>query len=511
MQASQVVLDLTHTSSLDAGETASGGTNGTRVDSSGNIVTATTPRFDYNPATLAAKGLLIEGERTNLLLYNTALDNAAHVKARTTVTADAATGPDNAANADKIVENTDTNSHLIYQTITYTSATEYSASIYAAPAERSVLNFFFPTGQGFAGDFGLRVNLATGTSVTTGTPATRSSVTDAYGAFYLISITATTNATSGRTPYTALGTVATAPAGLQSYTGDGSSGLYAWGGQLEVGAFSSSLIFTSGSTVTRTADSIVRSGTNFSDYWDASAISVAIKFDSPGVGTRTVWQSDDNTANERICLYTTGTTLKLMVVDGGSTVADITVGTITAYQQHWCAFRIEANNVAASLDGAAVGTDTSVTLPTVDRRRLGASTVAGEELFGHISREIWIDGALTDGELRFLSRTGTIPVMSIDAVAYTLTLANVGMLRHLKLAIDAVAYALTLANVGFLRALKLAIDAVAYALTLADITFRLPAVTPASRRFTPPQSLASDRRFTVAASRASSRRFTVEE
>lgn len=53
--------------------TYSGGANGTRVNSAGLIVAATTPRFDYNPVTLAPLGLLVEEQRTNLLLNNTTL------------------------------------------------------------------------------------------------------------------------------------------------------------------------------------------------------------------------------------------------------------------------------------------------------------------------------------------------------------------------------------------------------------------------------------------------------
>lgn len=55
--------------------TYSGGTNGTRVNSAGVIVAATTPRIDYDPVTLAVRGLLVEQQRTNLLL-NSTIDGA---------------------------------------------------------------------------------------------------------------------------------------------------------------------------------------------------------------------------------------------------------------------------------------------------------------------------------------------------------------------------------------------------------------------------------------------------
>jgi hypothetical protein len=53
--------------SLPAEFSASGGANGTRVNSSGLLVAATAPRFDYNFGTLTARGLLIEEARTNLV------------------------------------------------------------------------------------------------------------------------------------------------------------------------------------------------------------------------------------------------------------------------------------------------------------------------------------------------------------------------------------------------------------------------------------------------------------
>jgi hypothetical protein len=60
-------LDFT-TGTLDPLVTASGGTNGTRINSSGAIVAASCPRFDYDPSTLAPLGVWCEPERTNLFV-----------------------------------------------------------------------------------------------------------------------------------------------------------------------------------------------------------------------------------------------------------------------------------------------------------------------------------------------------------------------------------------------------------------------------------------------------------
>lgn len=50
--------------------TISGGAGGTVVDRTGAVVAASAPRFDFDPITLACKGLLIEEQRTNLLKFS---------------------------------------------------------------------------------------------------------------------------------------------------------------------------------------------------------------------------------------------------------------------------------------------------------------------------------------------------------------------------------------------------------------------------------------------------------
>ena len=84
-------LDLLAGTPLDSRVTFTRSTTATFIGSNGLIQIAAidAPRFDYNPVTLAAKGLLTEEQRTNSVLYSEQFDNAAWTKVATTVSANA--------------------------------------------------------------------------------------------------------------------------------------------------------------------------------------------------------------------------------------------------------------------------------------------------------------------------------------------------------------------------------------------------------------------------------------
>ena len=123
----------------DSRITYSGGANGTRVNSSGNIVAATTPRFDYDPVTLAAKGLLVEEARTNLRLYSGAIDNVAEWgDNRTSRTGGAITAPDGTASGCLVTADGASNSHYL-SNVTAEGAGVKCNSIFAKVGTQSIL------------------------------------------------------------------------------------------------------------------------------------------------------------------------------------------------------------------------------------------------------------------------------------------------------------------------------------------------------------------------------------
>jgi hypothetical protein len=168
--------------------------------------------------------------------------------------------------------------------------------------------------------------------------------------------------------------------------------------QLEQGAFATSVIPTSGTAVTRSAsvaDVINQAIAN-------NIRTLYLEFRSPASGTRGVVSLNDNTANERVNMLTSGADPRLVVVDGGVEQANVNGGAITANTRVRVAVRINGNDFAISINGAAVVTDTSGTLPTVDRLMLGR-TQAGEYLNGTLARVTGWREALSNSTLQTLT------------------------------------------------------------------------------------------------------------
>jgi len=222
------------------------------------------PRFDYNPTTSESLGLLIEDQRTNLVLYSAQFDQTSMwSQANVTVSANATISPDGTLSADKIILNSGSSQKRInFATGTYTANT-YTLSVYAKAGEYGFLlvALYDTTYKGAV------FNLTAGTigSTSGATP----SITPVGSGWYRCIITVTTtstlnNAPSGFWPTATDGGVS----GPAESAGNGFSGLYLWGAQLEVNAVASSYIPTVAAAVTRAADYAQMTGTNFSSWFD---------------------------------------------------------------------------------------------------------------------------------------------------------------------------------------------------------------------------------------------------
>jgi len=249
-------LNFARTKTLDPRITFTRASGGSYVGADGLIKYAgvNEARFDHDPETGESLGLLIEESRTNLLLRSEEFDNASWNKGNSTVSANSAAAPNGTLTADRLVEAATSSAHSVFSNFVAPGAVPATLSVYAKAAERS--------------EVGLQIfdGASVGTAVfdlASGTIASGSGlITPAGNGWYKCSKTATPPTGTSVRAF-----IITALGGVISYTGDGTSGIYIWGAQLEAGAFPTSYIPTAASTRTRAADNASITGKNFSDFY----------------------------------------------------------------------------------------------------------------------------------------------------------------------------------------------------------------------------------------------------
>jgi len=251
-----LILDFAGTGTLDSRITFTRSTTARYYNSSGILTTAAIneARFDYNPSTLAPLGLLIEQSSTNLLLQSQTFDNAYWTKANTTISADATTAPDGTQTGDALIESISLSTHQIYR-VSVGTANTYTFTMYAQAKGRTQIQIEQESGGNSR--FTLTGN---GTALALG--ANTVSIANVGNGWYRCSTTFTTTAAFGI--YIGLYN------GGISYLGDGTSGAYIWGAQLETLAFPTSYIPTTTAQVTRGSDNPSMIGSDFTSWWNSS-------------------------------------------------------------------------------------------------------------------------------------------------------------------------------------------------------------------------------------------------
>lgn len=379
-------LDLATVRNLDTRITFTRASSGQYYSAAGVQTTALTDaaRFDCNPATLASKGLLIEGARTNLALRSGDLTNATWTRTNSTVAAVSATTPDGASTTNELTDDTANGSHNTMQTVTVVAGSVYTVSCIVKAGTASGCYIAIEdsgAANGVRQAYDLATGAVSGALVTSGTGGSGASgVIDLGGGWYRCWIAGTPGGaiTSSRLRF------------YMSETG-GSSRTYVGTGkkvkfhhaQFELGSFPSSPIATAGTSVARALD--LAAVTTLTPWFNATAGTIYTEFMAMGAsGLQTAVALDDGTANERYTIRVSSGSLAALVVDGGVTQATLSLGSVVADTLYRVAFRYTANDFAASVNGAAVATDASGTLPTVTQMVIGSRISGTDPLFGWV-------------------------------------------------------------------------------------------------------------------------------
>jgi len=215
----------------------------TRVNESGLIESVATgvPRIDYTGG--GCGKLLLEPQRTNLLLYSELFNNAYWTSGGITITPNSTTSPDGTLNAQKL---TSTSYNSVRRILSVSSSTIYTQSFYFKKdtSNESWVQLSFTGGTAI--QYGYRINWTSFTiSKISGayTDPTSVSFTSVGNGWYRFEMAASsTNNTS--VTYSILP------------DSSATSSIFAWGAQLELSSYSTSLIKTTTTSVTRVADSL---------------------------------------------------------------------------------------------------------------------------------------------------------------------------------------------------------------------------------------------------------------
>jgi hypothetical protein len=416
----RLALDFT-TGALDPRVTVARALNtATRVNSSGliEIINANLPRFDYDPVTLAPKGLLIEESRTNLMLQSQAIDQSPWAVSQLNTTGtpayiDVAASPDGTQNADKLIPNTVSTQHYAQQAITLANNTVYALTVYAKASELIAIRLSLGTKAGaFPGAY---FNLSTGVVTNEVSSPVSTSITPVGNGWYRCTVVANSG-TGGTAPQLRIWAIS--GVNTISFAGNDSDGVLVWGAQLEAGAFATSYIPTTTTSLTRNADVVSMTGTNFSDWYNQTEGSFVFQYsryqntDAFGIVLETK-PSSTSTANRFGAAATSTADPRFQLVPNGTSILDTggTFGVLPVNTVVKGAFAYRSGDSAATRNGASPSNSaTAFATPTYTNLQIGGTDnglygpPTTSQLNGHIRSIRYYPQRIINAEVQSFSK-----------------------------------------------------------------------------------------------------------
>lgn len=380
---------------------------GTYYDSAGTLETAASgvPRFDFDPVTHASKGILIEESRTNLLTRSEELDNAIYTKTGTSVTPNIMTAPDGMMTADKLVEGAAGTFHNTIYTVSLAQNISRTVSVYAKAGERNWLRL--QADDNASNSAYANFDLTSGTAGTAsfgGAATVSSSITSVGNGWYKCMMTYTlTSATTTRIIYALrLGD----GTGTSSYSGDGTSGMYLWGGQVEQGAFATSYIPTTTATVTRNTDVLtVPTGTWYNTTEGTLNVDAFNGVQSNTVGIVAIDRAASAGQNRITLIRVSSTNIEALVSVGGTTQYQTSIAGNGNNALNKVSMGYKTNNFRQALNNSLGALDASGGIPTIDTLRLGAWGGSTANVYnGWIQKFKYYPARTSDTQLQLLTQ-----------------------------------------------------------------------------------------------------------
>ena len=308
----------------------------------------------YNGDAWVNEGVLHESEaRTNLVTYSNDFANAEWLKTRAVISANNTTSPSGATDATLIIPQSGGWAGVTFPSISITSGTTYTGSIYAKAGEYSWLQIGGSSPR-FAATFA-NVNLSNGSL---GNSNIGVIVTPVGNGWYRITLTAVASQSTTGNPFFVAVYDTDVSSRLPDSPNDGTSGIYLYGTQFEQGSTPSSYIPTSGSTVTRAAETLTVPSANL----PYSSTNMSIQMD----GRMTYADDDSISTNPRFFQWRIDTS-------GG---IDASNSTLTS-RNSWVGFRQYAGGVVDDVSTNANVYSSGINVPFNIASRHGSTFING--------------------------------------------------------------------------------------------------------------------------------------
>jgi hypothetical protein len=318
------------------------------------------PRFDHDPSTGECKGLLIEEQRSNLVVNSNFATWFSGTGAHTVTenSTDVGVAPDGTLPT-KVECTTSGN---FQKSFGASNGVTYAQSIYA---------------RVLSGTQDLRIGGVVSGGLTTHT------ATDQWGR------------------YANVGTAIATGTRFIFLTMNAGEVLYLWGPQVEAGPFPTSYIPTTTVGTVRSADVCSITGPAFSGFYNQSEGTVLTESStrSPGNSVIIFAFSDGTISN---VIQSLPGTASFAVISGGSSQASLDNGTFVTNTASKLAGTYKINDFASAKNGGAVASDTLGIIPTVSRLGIGSRNDA-VQLNGHIASLRYYKKRLTNEKLQSLT------------------------------------------------------------------------------------------------------------
>jgi hypothetical protein len=340
---------------------------------------AGSPRFDHNPTTGESLGLLLEEQRTNLILRSEEIDNSAwefrdfNNGTLATVTPNVRISPDGSKTVDQINFTGVASLKRAYRFTVSTSQT-YTFSCWV-DSTNAIYSIDY--------SFGLN-GIRQGSSI----EAVKVGINGIMTRKSFTFTTPSTNCNQIEIIFSKGGT-------------SGGGVTFAWGAQLELASFATSYIPTVASQVTRSADAANMTGANFTSWYRADEGTLYADINPRALATTSGISINDNTVSNRIRLATTSVSDQGTVTTSGTDQAVINGGTPVANTNMRLALGYKVNDFGLSLNASTTSTDTVGTVPVVNQLQIGAETTSRGNLT--LKKVAYYPAKLTSAQLQAIT------------------------------------------------------------------------------------------------------------